>query len=1755
MDFTNVINAIDRLIKNRVGAAAYTRMFVAIVQGVEDTETNTYKISYDGGKTSVTAITITPDINETTYKKGDSVQVLQLNGDGNTNLYILGKNSDITQKNIDELDSYFIKKTTHSVGNKLNFELKDGSNVVETIKLFGSFIIGATFSVDDTKEVYNYGIKITLGFGQKGTTTYIFDTYQMLGQPWNYKGIQQELKQKIDEFYCPYLETITLDKFVAAGHESQTEIKDITISSALLHEANVYTAEFKGSKTGLDFITEKQAGKNNTTLQVLFYKNDVFFASEKCKYYWFRRDESVDSGDEHYHQYGGKGWYLLNSTETQTSLDGDQEVKETIIKNNIGSSLQVSNENANQYHNYFKCVVEYGMYTATTEEKEILNLDRTALSFSLTTDNSVITKLDENTILNIKLDLNDTDNQVKLIKWSYQKDDTGSREYLVETGTEKKLSLTNAASTAAARKISNILGLQHTTFYCTLIDTSVAPIVTLGEVKITITRDLSTELVEQIWYYDNGESIVPPTEVNTTTWTTDISKLEDVDSKYIFAASRMVSPTYVGPFSDIYCYSAHGEGAAAAQLTEFNRLTNNGEDRGLFYGSGYIKTLDEEKQSGKTYYYFDNTTKKFKELTSNFISGVTYYEKFNNDQALYINADYINTGTLRVGDKNNEKFFASINDKKVKIGGFTVSETDLSWGDPDAENKEYVYLGQEGLQLGKKFSVSQSGDVSWNSNNSPIRQIYCVNNTVSLPTNKEVYNNLPNNSDTTWHKIKSDNDKYYAQSSDGGSTWAGPFLIQGEKGENGKDGETETIESVEILYKTTTDQTQPKSDDPNWVPTVTAANFNETNQFLWIKQTTTYSTKKTQEIIYLTSVWGKDGTSVKIKASANDCTELGDAYIEDGILKIYQGIDETTGKKIFTPAGEIKGPKGDTGIGTGNKVFYLLQKEGETPTATTNDWSIDKQLLTEDTPILWQKLCYYYLESGTTTIPDGATPYLTVISILEEIPKRVICAYADTDSFISIKGSSSDCFKINVEGYESSDNKLHILTAIIKNDNGEIIERTFGKILDNYQLFYVPTIDTVIDTSKQYYKDKSGNTYATPSTAKDLKTCFEQVAVQKSINSDGKITYSIYDTATGNTGYFGTCEGRYLSTTTCNMINPNKYSWSYYLTQLNRTNFMENVIDNAKDNDGNLIDGIYTVEGNNGTNYIGINASAINTGSLKVTDGTNTIFNANISDKKVDIAGWNISKDQISKSGTALCSGSISKNSLVTSGSTSPIRICAGYGISSISDSKFLVLNDGSLYASAASIEGNVTANSGSIGGWNIDKQSLYKNDVGLYTDDNLTTNSLVTSGSTSPIRICAGLPQINSQGQLAEFSVGRISSSGDFTVIKTATDITYFYAERNENQVSLDITGAPYSISATAVKMKIGKHIEILSLVASQTKVTAASNSIYNVMVSGTPTTTYYISKNAFERFFVLDSKFKVLEDGSLYASAASIEGNINATSGKIGNFEILPQENSEYLKWYPNNTNNSSWRMNIGGPSNDANNSSPMYSITKENSPYMTMNLAANKLYFSDGSAVNAPKSNKATYELQLLTKNLISNSTSATAVDVYPSIISNKLFIGTKKINSNNHKPEVGITIFAQDNQNSDDSELTTRGQLIGSWYTSSGVTVTSSRNKKHDIEELDNRYSTLLDNLKPVRFKYNDGVSNRYHTGLILDEMKDAMDTAQIDSSEFAAYCVQDKETGDGGIRYEELIALLIKEVQSLKTQVNVLTEKLNKLEEK
>ena len=123
----------------------------------------------------------------------------------------------------------------------------------------------------------------------------------------------------------------------------------------------------------------------------------------------------------------------------------------------------------------------------------------------------------------------------------------------------------------------------------------------------------------------------------------------------------------------------------------------------------------------------------------------------------------------------------------------------------------------------------------------------------------------------------------------------------------------------------------------------------------------------------------------------------------------------------------------------------------------------------------------------------------------------------------------------------------------------------------------------------------------------------------------------------------------------------------------------------------------------------------------------------------------------------------------------------------------------------------------------------------------------------------------------------------------------------------------------------------------------------------------------------------------------------------------------------------------------------------------------------------------------------------------------------------------------------------------GHLYGTWTASNSIGVTSDANKKNSIEELPEKYTALFDNLKPVRYKYNDGTSDRYHTGFIAQDVEQALADSGIDSKDFAGF-IKD-ENGDCFLRYEEFIALAVNEIQSLKKKNSDLENRVAELESK
>ena len=112
----------------------------------------------------------------------------------------------------------------------------------------------------------------------------------------------------------------------------------------------------------------------------------------------------------------------------------------------------------------------------------------------------------------------------------------------------------------------------------------------------------------------------------------------------------------------------------------------------------------------------------------------------------------------------------------------------------------------------------------------------------------------------------------------------------------------------------------------------------------------------------------------------------------------------------------------------------------------------------------------------------------------------------------------------------------------------------------------------------------------------------------------------------------------------------------------------------------------------------------------------------------------------------------------------------------------------------------------------------------------------------------------------------------------------------------------------------------------------------------------------------------------------------------------------------------------------------------------------------------------------------------------------------------------------------------------------------LTYNSSREVKHNIESLLNNYSILFDNLKPVRYIYNNDLSNTYHTGFILEELYEAITEAGLTTADCAAY-YNPGNSVDGGINYIDIIALNTWQIQLLKPRMTAAEQEIKELKNK
>jgi hypothetical protein len=123
-----------------------------------------------------------------------------------------------------------------------------------------------------------------------------------------------------------------------------------------------------------------------------------------------------------------------------------------------------------------------------------------------------------------------------------------------------------------------------------------------------------------------------------------------------------------------------------------------------------------------------------------------------------------------------------------------------------------------------------------------------------------------------------------------------------------------------------------------------------------------------------------------------------------------------------------------------------------------------------------------------------------------------------------------------------------------------------------------------------------------------------------------------------------------------------------------------------------------------------------------------------------------------------------------------------------------------------------------------------------------------------------------------------------------------------------------------------------------------------------------------------------------------------------------------------------------------------------------------------------------------------------------------------------------------------------------------YATNGVINTSDRREKKDIYDADLGLD-FINKLRPVAYRWNTGVDNDVHYGLIAQEADQAIaGVPRRDTAHKTSIVTHDESSDKYGVRYSELIAPLIKAAQELyikilgvDRQIASANEKITKLE--
>ena len=262
-----------------------------------------------------------------------------------------------------------------------------------------------------------------------------------------------------------------------------------------------------------------------------------------------------------------------------------------------------------------------------------------------------------------------------------------------------------------------------------------------------------------------------------------------------------------------------------------------------------------------------------------------------------------------------------------------------------------------------------------------------------------------------------------------------------------------------------------------------------------------------------------------------------------------------------------------------------------------------------------------------------------------------------------------------------------------------------------------------------------------------------------------------------------------------------------------------------------------------------------------------------------------------------------------------------------------------------------------------------------------------------------------------------------------------------------------------------------------------------------------------------IAGKNFGVTKEGELYASSAHIKGEITATSGTIGTCKINEEGKLEVPA-----------ARITGTLSASQINTSQLFISTNN-----LTNIDDLKTQFKISTTFIDGDGNEIAVRLGLIGTNLkISQS-------------------GVLRLTSTSN---MYLTAYS--------------GSFYGSWNFPQNVSaaaemsIDSDFNKKNTINKLTDSYENLFNLLIPVTYKYNNGTSDRLHTGFIAQDIENALTQSNLTSQDFAGLVIDtNAETNEVTyrLRYGEFVSLNTWQIQKLKARVLELENKILELEAK